>query len=486
VILMRLLSSAALVVMLGVTSTGANPSDGAACAEPVIQARVLRSSSPVTSVAETVSPDSSEGTVPPAQPPDDTTNGSVSPTTPEAPHEEHDLVGEGNDADGWDAITGRLIASGWQPATSDTSELRARAQMVFDASVAVREHAERRLADAHTALQASVDGLAAVEGAELLSRDALGESFERASLARSRMAERALEGFVQGGKEFGAGVLGAEGNPAVAKTLARAASSSAEAEARAWTDEIVRSGRAIASLACARQTATARIAAAEAEVLAARTHLDVVTAEYASANIRLAVLTSSAVSGAVFPIDGPVWYSDTWHAPRSEGRKHLGVDFIAAWGTPILAVENGVIVRKGWDVLGGWRVSILGDSGTYYYYAHLAAYAAAQPIGYRVSSGEVLGWVGDTGNATGTPHLHWEVHPFNGEAVNPYPFAASLQRSGNAPAVRGGWLNSTLRSTLPVQPVAMWPEVPVVYETTTPPAEGASVLGEQRVANATE
>jgi murein DD-endopeptidase MepM/ murein hydrolase activator NlpD len=483
---MRLLSSAALVILLGVTPTGANPSDGTTCAESVIQARVTRSPSPVTTVAETVSAEAAEDTVPPTQPPIDTTSGAGSTTPSEAPHEvlheEDDLVDEGNDADGWDAITGRLIASGWQPATSDTSELKARAQMVFDASVAVREHAERRLADAHTALQTSVDGLAAVEDAELLSRDALGESFERASLARSRMAERALEGFVQGGKEFGAGVLGAEGNPAVAKTLARAASASAEAEARAWTDEVVRSGKAIASLACARQTATARIAAAEAEVLAARTYLDVVTAEYSSANIRLAVLTSSAVSGAVFPIDGPVWYGDTWHAPRSGGRKHLGVDFIAAWGTPILAVENGVIVRKGWDVLGGWRVSILGDSGTYYYYAHLAAYAAAQPIGYRVSSGEVLGWVGDTGNATGTPHLHWEVHPFNGEAVNPYPFAAALQRSGNAPAVRGGWLNSTLRATLPVQPAATWPEVPVVYETITPLAEGASTLGEQRVA----
>lgn len=487
---MRLLSSVALMLTLGVTSAAAEQSASGVCADSVVPARSVRSSGQPASGEEpppiTDMDNTEESTEEDTGQTTDQDSGEVPGTTMPEPPADSGLVGEGNDADGWDAITGRLIASGWQPPTSDTAELRARAQMVFDASVVVLTHAESRLENAHAALQSSVEGLAEVENAEMLSRESLGDSFERASLARSQMAERALEGFVQGGREYGAGVLGAEGNPAVARTLARAASASAEAEARAWTDEVARSGRAIASLACARQTATARIAAAEAEVLAARTHLDAVTAEHNAANIRLAVLTSSAVSGAVFPIDGPVWYGDTWHAPRSGGRKHLGVDFIAAWGTPILAVENGVIVRKGWDVLGGWRVSILGDSGTYYYYGHLAAYAAGQPIGYRVSSGEVLGWVGDTGNATGTPHLHWEVHPFNGEAVNPYPFAVALQRSGNSPVIRAGWLSTALRPTLPVQPVSAWPEVPASYEPVEALTGGVTPAAEQRVAISTE
>lgn len=483
---MRLLSSVLLVVALGVTTTSAEPASGVACPDTLVPASAVRSTGQLPSGEEPPAETTTDNTQADAAQTTDQDGGAAPETTaPEVPAH-NGLVDEENDADGWDAITGRLIASGWQPPTSDTEELRARAQMVFDASVAVLDHAGRRLEAAHSSLQSSVEGLAEVENAELLSRASLGDSFERASLARAQMAERALEGFVQGGREYGAGVLGAEGNPAVARTLARAASASAEAEARAWTDEVARSGRAIASLACARQTATARIAAAEAEVLAARAHLDAVTAEHNAANIRLAVLTSSAVSGAVFPIDGPVWYGDTWHAPRSGGRKHLGVDFIAAWGTPILAVENGVIVRKGWDVLGGWRVSILGDSGTYYYYGHLAAYAAGQPIGYRVSSGEVIGWVGDTGNATGTPHLHWEVHPFNGEAVNPYPFAVALQRSGNSPVIRAGWLSAALRPTLPVEPVATWPEVPANYEAIAPLTGDVAPAAEQRVAIPTE
>jgi len=149
-----------------------------------------------------------------------------------------------------------------------------------------------------------------------------------------------------------------------------------------------------------------------------------------TAEVRLAVLTAQSTTGAIFPVVGPVLYRDTWGDARGEGRHHQGVDFIAAWGSPIIAVEGGTVARLGWNDRGGWRVSINGSSGTYYYYAHMAAYPQDLYQGARVATGQVIGWIGDTGNATGVPHLHFEVHPEAGPAINPFAFVVSLQTAG--------------------------------------------------------
>ena len=109
-----------------------------------------------------------------------------------------------------------------------------------------------------------------------------------------------------------------------------------------------------------------------------------------------------------------VGFADTWLAPRPGGRVHYGTDVIAAQGTPLLAVVDGVAKPKV-NELGGNTVSLLGTDGNYYYYAHLESWGA---VG-KVTKGEVLGYVGMTGNAS-TYHLHFEIHPGNGDAVNPY------------------------------------------------------------------
>jgi murein DD-endopeptidase MepM/ murein hydrolase activator NlpD len=76
----------------------------------------------------------------------------------------------------------------------------------------------------------------------------------------------------------------------------------------------------------------------------------------------------------------------------------------------------------GTDVLGGTKLWLKGESGTYYYYAHLSAFVEGMKDGDVVEAGDVVGLVGDTGNARGgAPHLHFEIHPDGGQAVNPYP-----------------------------------------------------------------
>ncbi len=113
--------------------------------------------------------------------------------------------------------------------------------------------------------------------------------------------------------------------------------------------------------------------------------------------------------------------ADTWGAPRGVGRRHEGQDIFAAKGTPILSATNGFIYKIGENNLGGQTVSVIGSGGRIYYYAHLDSYAKGIAVGDRVSKRTVLGYVGTTGNAQGTPpHLHFGIYTFTG-AINPLP-----------------------------------------------------------------
>lgn len=120
--------------------------------------------------------------------------------------------------------------------------------------------------------------------------------------------------------------------------------------------------------------------------------------------------------GWLCPVAGPNAFGDTWGAPRSGGRTHEGVDMMSPAGTPLVAAVAGSVTMKT-NALGGNVVWLIGVDGAKYYYAHLSAWEGGSR---SVSAGEVIGYVGRTGNTTAN-HLHFEIHPGGGSAVNPYP-----------------------------------------------------------------
>lgn len=123
------------------------------------------------------------------------------------------------------------------------------------------------------------------------------------------------------------------------------------------------------------------------------------------------------VDAIICPVQGGSAYGNTWGAPRSGGRRHQGVDMLAPTGTPLQSVVSGFVDHRS-NGLGGITISLRGDNGNRYYYAHLVAY---EGLPGWVPQGQVIGYIGDTGNATGTPHLHFEIRPGGGVPVNPYP-----------------------------------------------------------------
>lgn len=117
-------------------------------------------------------------------------------------------------------------------------------------------------------------------------------------------------------------------------------------------------------------------------------------------------------------------FVDSWGAPRSGGRTHQGVDMMAPYGTPVYAAQSGTVSHSSSD-LGGIQAYLYGDGGDTTFYAHLQGYGGASS-GAHVAAGSLIGYVGDTGNASGTPHLHFEYHPGGGGAVNPYPYVRAV------------------------------------------------------------
>jgi len=134
--------------------------------------------------------------------------------------------------------------------------------------------------------------------------------------------------------------------------------------------------------------------------------------EYADA------IGSAVIVGRITcPVAGPVSFIDSWLAPRSGGRLHQGVDMFAARGTPVVAPVAGKLERTT-NELGGLSFRLWGNDGNFYYGAHLTSYGPG--VG-RVEAGRVVGYVGTSGNAAGTPpHLHFEIHPERERGSGPH------------------------------------------------------------------
>jgi murein DD-endopeptidase MepM/ murein hydrolase activator NlpD len=149
----------------------------------------------------------------------------------------------------------------------------------------------------------------------------------------------------------------------------------------------------------------------------------------------------------VFPVFGPVSYIDTFGAARSDVTYHHGDDIFGQLGQPLVACADATVFSVGWNKIGGNRLWLLDGQGNQFYYAHLSAFSTAAVDGARVKAGQVIGFLGNTGDAEGTPyHLHFEVHPvsllylgYDG-AVDPTPYLDAWQHQQDLPfPVAAGW-----------------------------------------------
>jgi murein DD-endopeptidase MepM/ murein hydrolase activator NlpD len=150
------------------------------------------------------------------------------------------------------------------------------------------------------------------------------------------------------------------------------------------------------------------------------------------------VLPRESGGGYVFPVYGPVSFGDSFGAPRSDvvGGWHHGEDLFAPLGTPLLAVADGTIFSVGWNEIGGWRLWLRDRRGNQFYYAHLSAYSPLAVNGRAVRAGDVIGFMGRSGDAEfSPPHLHFEIHPvsllylgYDG-VIAPYPYLLAWRRT---------------------------------------------------------
>lgn len=178
-------------------------------------------------------------------------------------------------------------------------------------------------------------------------------------------------------------------------------------------------------------------------------------------------------NGYVFPVYGPSSFSDTYGAPRAAVTWHHGADIFAPLGAPILAVADGTVFSVGWNDIGGYRFWLRDRQGNQFYYAHLSAFSPLATNNRRVRAGDVIGFLGNTGDAQGTPyHLHFEIHPvsllpmgYDG-VVNPHRHLLAWRRVEDVSfAAARGW-------------------APPVPANATAPRPGAFLLGAADISSA--
>jgi peptidoglycan LD-endopeptidase LytH len=247
--------------------------------------------------------------------------------------------------------------------------------------------------------------------------------FVRDDLAKAR---RALSGHVSslykaGGTRPLSGILGSSAEVVVSRvefeTILQEGQVAAVADARIAFDSYQAAIRDVKAAMASMSRLEARSKATVAKLTRTFEKAKQVTDHLAGFN------TTHLVNGrwTSCPVSKPFSFVDSWGAARSGGRAHKGTDIMNPMRNRVHAIVDGVVSRLSTSSLGGISLYLRGDDGNEYYYAHLDSYASR--AGQRVKAGELIAYNGQTGNARYTaPHVHFEVHPGGGGAVNPYPY----------------------------------------------------------------
>jgi murein DD-endopeptidase MepM/ murein hydrolase activator NlpD len=357
-----------------------------------------------TSTTSTTTTSSTTTTVPS----DSTTSTSTSTTVPELPAEAEQPV----DAGDHHSSDGPPPPGPWDRAPIGNETLALLGSQ--------RAEGVARLDAANAAMVAATERVAAAEAALGELSDAERDAAQRYAVTRERFARRVAAAYVVGSPDTVrlpvSDDVGAEANRVV---LPGAVSESDRALAETYRRQ--RDELSARMVAAADDVSAAKLSrdAAAAAVTAAEEFLEVVDSEIATA--------PASIAGFVFPVAGPHNFISSFGFCRDGcARSHQGNDIFAATGTPVVAVEDGWVERIGSNRLGGLVVWTRGRSGYRYYYAHLDGYADGLVAGQEIAAGTLVGYVGNTGNAITTPpHLHFEIRPGMGPAIDPYQILKS-------------------------------------------------------------
>jgi murein DD-endopeptidase MepM/ murein hydrolase activator NlpD len=309
-------------------------------------------------------------------------------------------------------------------------------------SAPARASTESELEDARRKLEAAQSELDRVTGLWQQTETRLAEAQDAATLARAKitilqhelalsrkdLSDRVAAAFMAGGAMPVGAILTADSVQDATDRL-EYAQSVVQSDADLATEvavqvEELRREEAILQRAVDREEAAAADLQAQRDQLAERVDdlnslVSDLKAELDAEQQRELGLSGSVTvtgSGAIqtCPVAGPNSFVDSFGWPRPGGRVHQGIDLIAAYGTPVVAVAPGS-ARTASNTLGGNAVVVQHTSGDWTYYAHLSSFGTMG----AVSAGTVIGYVGSTGD-TNVNHLHFEYHPNGGAAVDPY------------------------------------------------------------------
>jgi murein DD-endopeptidase MepM/ murein hydrolase activator NlpD len=247
---------------------------------------------------------------------------------------------------------------------------------------------------------------------------------QRASLIYRRSALGPVE-FLLGSMSFEDFVRRVDYMRRVSAADAKSVSDVKKLQARQWAEraELLKeqksAARALTSLRSQRDRLNAQLTAKEADFKRVKAELDKVRG---GPNRPSGQAASPGSNGMVFPVVGSYYYSDTFGAART-GHTHQGTDIMSPGGTRVVAIRAGSVSSKEGG-LGGKTIWLSADNGWDFYYAHLSGWAVRSG---HVKAGQVIGYVGNTGNAAGgATHLHIQIYP-GGSLANPYPYLKAME-----------------------------------------------------------